>query len=242
MRLCAGSAIRAAAPTGGLPSQTRWGKFGDVLSAQGELLDTYQISSALFSSDFARELLKTDVNGALHMGLPSVVAQELRQRIAGRRPLPAISTLEQWCFLGERLLRDTDAASMASSLEVRVPFLDHKVVAAASALGDEERFEPLGKKQVLREIALGDLDTTLFDRPKSGFVLPIDRWARDVLKAEMAVAFDDRRFCQQAGLDPGAVGRLWNAFLGRSPGLYWSRIWAIYVLGWWCREYRVSVR
>jgi asparagine synthase (glutamine-hydrolysing) len=176
------------------------------------------------------------------MGLPTDVARELGQLIAGSRPLPAMSTLELSCFLRERLLRDTDAASMASSLEVRVPFLDHEVVSAASALRDEERFEPLGKKRILRELALGDMDGALFDRPKSGFVLPIDRWARDGLRDEMTSVLRDPTFCEFAGLDAGAVTRLWNAFLGRAPGLYWSRIWAIYVLGWWCRNYRVSVR
>jgi asparagine synthase (glutamine-hydrolysing) len=116
------------------------------------------------------------------------------------------------------------------------------VVEAASALPEEERFQPLGKKQVLRELALGDLDGALFDRPKSGFVLPIDAWARDALKEEMSAALGDPAFCERAGLDARVVGRLWSAFLARAPGLYWSRIWAVYVLGWWCRAHRVSVR
>jgi len=242
LRGLANAVTRAATFRSALPPQTRWGKLGDALAARGELLDTYQVSYALFSSDFARQLLKRGVNGEIHMGLPGKTARELDQLIAGSRPLPAISMLELWCFLGERLLRDTDAASMASSLEVRVPFLDHEVVASASALGEEDRFEPLGKKQVLRDLALGDLDRTLFDRPKSGFVLPIDDWARGALKEEMTTALRDPSFCEAAGLDARAVGRLWTAFLARSPGLYWSRIWAVYVLGWWCRAHRMSVR
>jgi asparagine synthase (glutamine-hydrolysing) len=242
LRRAANAVVRAASFRADVPPQTRWGKLGDALAARGDLLDTYQVSYALFSSDFARQLLRRDVNGELRMGLPGQVAQELGEQIAGRRPLAALSLLELWCFLGERLLRDTDAASMASSLEVRVPFLDHEVVEAASALPDEERFQPLGKKRVLRELALGDLDGALFDRPKSGFVLPIDAWARDALKEEMSAALGDPAFCERAGLEARAVGRLWSAFLARAPGLYWSRIWAVYVLGWWCRAHRVSVR
>jgi len=131
---------------------------------------------------------------------------------------------------------------MASSLEVRVPFLDHEVVEAAFALSDADRFKPLGKKQVLREIALKDLDRALFDRPKAGFVLPIDRWARDVLRDEMTLTLGDPQLCEAAGSRPDAVGRLWTASCGTRRGLYWSRVWAIYVLLWWCREYRVTVR
>jgi len=242
LRQVANGLVRAATFSSTVPPQTRWGKLGDVLAAQGELVDTYQISAALFSSGFGRELLRSDTNGALHMGLPSPVARELQQVIADSSPLAAISTLDTWCFLGERLLRDTDTTSMASSLEVRVPFLDHEVISAATALTDAERFEPLGKKQILRDLALGDMDPALFDRAKSGFVLPIDRWAREVLKKEITAAFEDPSFCSAAGVDPRAVARLWRAFLDRAPGLYWSRIWAIYVLGWWCRENRVSLR
>ena len=241
-RRVADAVTRAASLRAALPPQTRWGKLGDVLAARGELLDTYQVSYALFSSDFARQLLKRDADGELHMGLPTKIAQELDGLIAGRRPLPAISMLELWCFLGERLLRDTDAASMASSLEVRVPFLDHEVVSATSALAERDRFEPLGQKRILRELALSDLDDALFDRPKSGFVLPIGDWARDALKEEMSAALGDPGFCEPAGLDARAVRRLWSAFLARAPGLYWSRIWAVYVIGWWCRTHRVSVR
>jgi asparagine synthase (glutamine-hydrolysing) len=242
LRRIATSVTRAATFRSAVPPQTRWGKLGDALAARGNVLDTYQVSHALFSSDFAGQLLSLDLNGDLHMGLPTNVALELEQLVAGSRPLPAISTLEMWCFLGERLLRDTDTTSMASSLEVRVPFLDHEVVSAASALDDAERFEPLGRKQVLRELALGGLDSELFKRPKSGFVLPIDRWARDVLKNEMTTALRDRSFCEAVGLDAHVVDRLWSAFLERAPGLYWSRVWAVYVLGWWSRANRVSLR
>jgi asparagine synthase (glutamine-hydrolysing) len=242
LRRIATSVTRAADFSSAVPRQTRWGKLGDALAARGRLLDTYQVSYALFSSDFSRQLLRIELNGELHAGLPSDVAASLSELIAGRRPLPAISALELSCYLGERLLRDTDAASMASSLEVRVPFLDHEVVSAACALDDAERFQPLGKKRVLREIALRDLDPALFDRPKSGFVLPIDHWSRSVLRNEMTAALSDRTFCEAAGLEPRTVGRLWRAFLDGAPGLYWSRVWAVYVLGWWCREYGVSVR
>ena len=139
---------------------------------------------------------------------------------------------EDWVY---QLLIDY-SHQVLKSAEQAVSALEGK-----TALSDEERFLPLGKKQVLRDIGLAGLDPALFDRPKSGFVLPIDSWARDVLRDEMTDALSDRGFCEAAGLDAGAVGRLWSAFLSGAPGFYWSRVWAVYVLGWWCREHRVSV-
>ena len=242
MRRLATSAARVSAIGWDMPPQTRWGKVGDALAARGDLVDTYQVSYAIFTTDFARRLLTLDLNGAMRAGLPTEIADELRALVVDSPPLSAISLLELRCYLGERLLRDTDATSMASSLEVRVPFVDHEVITAACALNEAERFAPLGRKQLLRDFALGELDPNLFERPKRGFVLPIDSWSRVALREEMTAAFDDPAFSERVALDPGAVRRLWTAFLRGAPGLYWSRVWALYVLGWWCREHGVSVR
>ena len=211
-----------------VPPQTRWGKLGDALAARGKLLDTYQVSYALFSSDFARQLLNRSVNGeAPRRPASREVAQELGGLIGGGRPLPAVCDLELRCFLGERLLRDTDAASMASSLEVRVPLLDHEVVSAACALERQRSASSRsGRKQVLRDIALDDLDPALFDRPKSGFVLPIDRWARNALKEEMTTALHDPDVLRSGGArcaapSAGSGARSWSpraACTGRASG------------------------
>ncbi|HVP73098.1 MAG TPA: asparagine synthase (glutamine-hydrolyzing), partial [Phycisphaerales bacterium] len=62
---------------GEVPPQTRWGKLGDVLAARGCLLDLYQTSYALFTADFARQLLLMNLNGELRRGLPKLRAHEL---------------------------------------------------------------------------------------------------------------------------------------------------------------------
>ena len=144
-------------------------------------------------------------------------------------------------FLGERLLRDTDWSGMAVSLEVRVPLLDHGVIEAAAGVPAERRFHPLGKKRLLRELALGKIDPAIFDRPKSGFVLPIENWCRQRLQSEVADVLADRDLCAAAGLDHATVGKLWRSFVAGAPGMYWSRIWTVFVLLRWCREHRVAL-
>ena len=52
---------------------------------------------------------------------------------------------------------------------------------------------------------------------------------------------EDPQAAQAAGLEPRALARLWRAFLGGAPGLYWSRVWSLYVLLWWCRRHRVEI-
>ena len=100
----------------------------------------------------------------------------------------------------ERLLRDTDAASMASSLEVRVPLIDHELLEVVAGLPHDVRFDPNEKKRALRLAAMPDLPTSIFDRPKSGFVLPIDAWCRSQLGTQVADLLHDHG-------TPGRIGR-----------------------------------
>jgi asparagine synthase (glutamine-hydrolysing) len=234
--------LRAAmGPRGEVPPQTRWGKLSDVLAARGDLVETYQTAYGLFTRGFLAELGGESLRTEAAWGLPSRRAEELEHLVCGRSATHAVSLLELSCFIGERLLRDTDATSMAVSLEVRVPLLDHVVVEKAAGVPPSRRFEPMGRKELLRRIALQGLDPTQFDRPKRGFVLPIDVWCRQELKEELSNTFADREQIRAIGLRPDAVSRLWRAFQAEQPGIYWSRVWALYVLLWWCREHGVAL-
>jgi asparagine synthase (glutamine-hydrolysing) len=144
--------------------------------------------------------------------------------------------MEQRLFLGERLLRDNDAASMACSLEQRVPLVDQLLFESVDGLPDAARYQPLGRKAVLRRIGLRGLDPALFERPKSGFVLPFDRWIRRGLKDAMDQTLRDPQASAAVGLDPAAVQRLWRAFLEGASGTYWSRVWSVYALIRWCHR------
>jgi len=83
------------------------------------------------------------------------------------------------------------------------------------------------------------VDPALFDRPKSGFVLPFDRWIRQGLKKVMDQTMRDPQAIAPCGLDPVAVERLWKTFLDGSSGFYWSRVWSVYVFIRWCHRNRV---
>ena len=225
---------------GELPPQTRWGKLGDVLCSGGGVLDAYQVFYAMFTED-VHAALQGGRQATMKRGLSIDRAAELAALVADSSPRHAVSTLEIASFLGERLLRDTDWSGMAVSLEVRVPLIDHRVIEAVAAVESGRRYDPLGKKHLLRDLALSKIDPAIFDRPKSGFVLPIEAWCRQSLKDEVAEVLADRDLCAAAGLDHATVGKLWRSFSAGAPGMYWSRIWVVYVLLRWCREHRVAV-
>jgi asparagine synthase (glutamine-hydrolysing) len=218
--------------------QTRWAKLPDMVGRGDDLLGLYQLASALFLPEWQGELLAPGFAGVLADGLPRAMRARLAGETGSRTPLSAISVMEQRLFLGERLLRDNDVASMASSLEQRVPLVDHVLFESIDRLPDQARYQPLGRKAMLRRIGLRGLDPALFDRPKSGFVLPFDRWIRQGLKKVMNETMRDPLAIAPCGLDPSAVVRLWQAYIDGAPGLYWSRVWSVYVFIRWCHRNR----
>jgi asparagine synthase (glutamine-hydrolysing) len=219
--------------------QTRWAKLPHMLDLADDHVALCQLAYALFLPDFYGELLansRSSLNGHVASGLPRPMLERLQNETRGHSPLSAISIMELRCFLGERLLRDSDAASMASSVELRLPLVDHVLLESVSRLPDEERYYPLGRKAILREFGLAGLAPAMFDRPKRGFVLPYDTWIRKNLRQVMDETMRDERQSAAIGLNGRAVARLWKAYQDGAPGIYWTRVWAIYVLLRWCHQ------
>ena len=142
--------------------------------------------------------------------------------------LSRISLAELHTYLQHVLLRDTDQMSMAHALEVRVPFLDHRLVSHALAMSDSIKY-PHTPKQLLTEALGSRLPRAIIDRPKMGFTLPWDQWMRGPLEAtcKQGLAALTRRNILHAH----AVDQLWQGFVqGR---VTWSRLWTLVALGQW---------
>jgi len=111
-------------------------------------------------------------------------------------------------YLGEGVLTKVDRASMACSLEVRVPFLDHRVVELATNLPMDMKLRRLTTKYVLKRALAGVLPRDILERPKKGFGVPLGRWFR----RELAPMLRDTcapEVIRRAGLfRPEAVGQL----------------------------------
>lgn len=220
---------------GFFPPQVRWAKLPAMTERGGNLLSLYQLAYALFTPDARRTLISDTLADELVDGLPAIIHSQLAHETKSCSTLEGISILEQRLFLGERLLRDTDTASMAASIEIRLPLVDHILLDHVHRLPTKTRYYPLGIKAVLRRIGLRGLDQSLFNRPKSGFVLPFDRWLRTGLGKKIDQTLRDTEAIRSVGLRPEAVLNLWQGYQKKAPGLYWSRIWAIYVFVRWCQ-------
>jgi asparagine synthase (glutamine-hydrolysing) len=239
------SAARAmAAVRAGKGAQTRWAKLPNMVQEADDMVGLYQMAYALFLPTFQEELIAKGIsergNSASKHGMLPEKYDELTEESAPFGRLGQVSALETRCFLGQRLLRDADGTSMAVSLELRTPITDSGVAEAAFGMKDPDRFLPLGRKELLRRIGLRGLDRNLFERPKSGFVMPFERWLRSALSDKVNTLLCDESAVRRAGLNPQAVKSLWQRYCASATGLYWSRVWALYVLVWWCKRYDVA--
>jgi asparagine synthase (glutamine-hydrolysing) len=224
-----------------VPPQTRWGKLADVVASKDDYIDLYQAEYGLFSRAFYASLSSRLSPDPLASGLTADQRSRYEQVVGSDRSLHAISSLELSSYIRERLVRDMDAASMAVSLELRVPFLDHVFIEEVAGLTEQDRFLPLGRKALLRKATLAHFDPGTFDRPKLGFVLPMDAWCRRAMRQRIDDMYHDEALCERTGVDGKAVRALWRSFLGGGPGLYWSRVWAVFVLLDWCSRHRASL-
>jgi asparagine synthase (glutamine-hydrolysing) len=143
--------------------------------------------------------------------------------------LSKYSIAEISSYMQNVLLRDTDQMSMASALEVRVPFLDYKLVEYVLGVDDKHKY-PHTPKKLLTDSLQDLLPAELINRKKMGFVLPWQVWMKNDLKS---FCEENLAHLESMGLNIHMVNRLWNAFLKGDPLVSWSRIWPLVTLGHW---------
>jgi len=108
--------------------------------------------------------------------------EEIFSETEGRPILSRLMRVDQKTYLPGAMLTKVDRASMAFGLEVRVPLLDHRVVAFTSRIPVRFNYKNGKGKVLLRRLLARYVPETLFERPKMGFGVPIDRWLRGELK------------------------------------------------------------
>jgi asparagine synthase (glutamine-hydrolysing) len=188
---------------------------------------------ALFTHETADELLR-DARPEEKPDWESWLEGAARQA-ARLDSFSAVTWLEARSYMVNTLLRDTDCMSMAHSLEVRVPFLDHPLVEFMAALPVAAKHKPGVPKALLVESLRDVLPAEVASKPKQTFTLPWERWLRGALRERMAAGLGEPAAPLRGVLHAPAVRSVWQQFLdGRTS---WSRPWSLYVLNEWARRH-----
>ena len=138
-------------------------------------------------------------------------------------------------YLPDDILCKVDRASMAVSLETRVPFLDHRVAALAARIPLAMKVSDGRGKQILRDLLFREAPRELFDRPKSGFAIPVGQWIKGDLRPWAEDLLDPARMAGEGWFDPAIVQRRWRDHLSgqrdSTPAL-----WAVLMFQAWLRS------
>jgi asparagine synthase (glutamine-hydrolysing) len=170
--------------------------------------DAYFESVSITSEAIRRGLytpaLRRDLQG---YGAVEAIRTHWREA-AGEHPLDQAQYVDIVTWLPGDILTKVDRASMAHSLEVRVPFLDHPLVEWAASLPHRLRLSARGSKYVLRSALAPHLPKAVLERRKMGFAVPLATWLRGPLRGLAQTALAEPAFAHSGLFDPAAVARL----------------------------------
>lgn len=134
------------------------------------------------------------------------------------------------------MLTKVDWMSMKNSLEVRVPFLDHRVVELAFQMQGSLKLYKGKTKYILKETFKDLLPQTLLRRPKAGFEVPISRWLRTDLLFLMEDYLSERKIREQGIFDCNIISNLRNDHLTHKTDTSWM-LWNLIVFQFWYENY-----
>mgnify|MGYP001197478382 CR=1 FL=1 len=151
--------------------------------------------------------------------------------------LSKISGAELQTYMQNVLLRDTDQMSMAHSLEVRVPFLDHNLVDLCLSINDRHK-NPRFSKKLLIDSVSHLLPTAVYERKKMGFTFPWDKWLKNELHEFGSALIID--LSKRVYFNEKQILNLWSEYKKGNPIIKFSSIWSLIVLEHWLQNNNIN--
>ncbi|MDX8410930.1 MAG: asparagine synthase (glutamine-hydrolyzing) [Mariprofundaceae bacterium] len=197
------------------------------------------------------QLLQADSRAALYRGLVSQWFDPAQVVLGANEPATVLSDEDSWPagmdfseqmmfqdmtgYLPGDILTKVDRASMAVSLETRIPLLDHRVVEFAWRLPLDMKIRDGQGKWLLRQMLYQYVPRELVERPKMGFGVPIDVWLRGPLRDWAESLLDEQRLRQQGFFNVELIHRRWHEHL-RAKRNWQYPLWCVLMFQAWLDE------
>ncbi len=201
----------------------KWQKFVGMLLCDG-ISDLYEMTVCLWSREELRMMFQGD--------FPVSRFDELFLETEGWPLLSRFMRVDQGTYLPDGLLTKVDRASMAVSLEVRVPLLDHRVMEYTAQLPETLKYRNGQGKYILKRLLARYVPPSLFERPKMGFGIPLGKWLKGDLKPLLMDYLAPERLKREGLFDHGLVEEEIQGHLsGRNTSPH--RLWSILMWEMW---------
>jgi asparagine synthase (glutamine-hydrolysing) len=191
-------------------------------------------------------------NGAFSFGqkqallaqpLPSAldrILDELENRLPGKDPLAPYLWFDQKYYLPDDILYKVDRISMAHAVEVRPPFLDHRIVEFAATLPAKLKIRGARQKVVLKELMKDKLPAATLRRKKLGLDIPTHAWFRGPLRGLLEESFADGMAEYSAIFRPEVLQELLSSHMERQANLGYH-LWGLMILFLWMKKWQIQL-
>jgi asparagine synthase (glutamine-hydrolysing) len=158
----------------------------------------------------------------------------------GKGSLNRFMAFDQKYYLTDDLLQKVDRMSMAHSLEVRPPYLDHRIIEFASTLPDRFKVRGGNLKVILKHLMRSKLPTSVIHRSKTGLDIPAQDWLRGPLRAFLEETLSSDAVKRSGLFRPGAIESLKKDHLERRAN--WGyQLWGLMILFLWMKHWNIQI-
>jgi asparagine synthase (glutamine-hydrolysing) len=215
------------------PFQDRLPYLKDILS-RGDEADQ-RLALYLWDDQGKQELTTPLFRELAHHAFTRDQVASTFNQVATDDPLNRALAYDFATLLPDQVLPFVDRLSMAHSVEVRPPFLDHRLVEYAATIPGHMKIRSGREKHILKEAMRGLIPDEILSRRKEGFVLPVDQWLLSELRPIVEDRLSESNLASHGMLQPSAVRHILDLhFSGQANN--GPRIWNIFMFQvWWDR-------
>jgi asparagine synthase (glutamine-hydrolysing) len=199
--------------------------------------DRYWRWCAFAGENQAKDLLSVKSRGILVKLEYEERKKEILRHFSAGGDMNELLRTDMDLVLANDMLFKVDMMSMANGLEVRVPFLDHRVVDFAFSLPLDSKIDAKMKKKIVQDAFREMLPAELYDRPKHGFEVPLLKWMRRELRSWIDEMLDENLVLEQGIFNIEEIKKIKAKLFSSNPEDSHARIWGLLVFQYWWKKY-----